>query len=444
MKIDERVAIFERLFDDLTDTNSRIDKEVIINEFRYDYPELVEDLTIILETLDNRHPIGWTFTPRGLTGPQIEFDNIWEMIQVCKSRKSTSYQDTSYIESLFGKGLGDFIQPIVNRTLRLGIGKSLLIKDKLSPMLAKKYEGNTLRDKVTVTEKLDGNRCLAYFDTDSNEWRFQSRNGKPMNVDFEMSLYPKEFVYDGEVLSTVQTAKSVTRSFAVGVQADLGADTVSVGLGDIGNEQLQFNKTSGLINSKRKNKDLVFNIFDIVSDYLIYSDRRKILNEFEELGNATTRILPVLYTGKDIEYINKMLDSMVTMGGEGLMLNMQGRSYENKRTDALLKYKKVQYCDMVVTGIFEGKGKYAGACGGLVCYMYTEDGGEVNCDVGTGLSDAQRISWGQTPELIIGKIVQVGYHEKTQGRSRLGTNVYSLRFPRLVKVREDKDTTSEF
>jgi ATP-dependent DNA ligase len=132
------------------------------------------------------------------------------------------------------------------------------------------------------------------------------------------------------------------------------------------------------------------------------------------------------------------------MGGEGIMLNRIDRNYEHKRTDALLKYKQVQFMDMKVTGVYGGNGKYAGLVGGLYCELNTDDGKIIRCEVGSGLSDAQRVLWAENAYHIIGKIVQIGYHELTQNEENVGTNMYSLRFPRLIKVRTDKSETSEF
>ena len=61
MNLLERFTIFDFLFEELTDTNSRNDKELIINTFKKDYPELQDDLNYIFETLAGKHPIGWTF-----------------------------------------------------------------------------------------------------------------------------------------------------------------------------------------------------------------------------------------------------------------------------------------------------------------------------------------------------------------------------------------------
>ena len=441
MTIYERINIFERLFDELTNESSRLGKERLLGEFRNDYPELQQDLTIILETLDNRHPIGWTFIPnKGMIDP--DFHSIGEMILWLKGRSDTSEQTIRAMQNIIGDA-GQFIAPIVNRTLRLGIGKSQLVKDKLSPILAKKYEGTTLHTDVYVTEKLDGNRCLAYHD--GEQWQYRSRNGKTLNVQFDMTGMPEEFIYDGEIMSKDQTYRSIERAQII-KHGDLKGNWRGIEY-----EQLEFNKTSGLINRKSNApKDLVYNIFDIVSDQL-YHQRREILSYLAtDTGiSSDIRFVPILYTGTDNMHIATLLDRIVAMGGEGVMLNVHNRRYEHKRSDALLKYKQVQTMDMLVIGTFEGKGKYQHLCGGLKCYARLDDGREVRCEVGSGLSDQQREDWAfedinDENNKIVGKIIEVAYHEMTQDRHNIGSKLFSLRFPRLKRVRLDKTLTSQF
>lgn len=425
----KRITEFEKLFYDLQSTNSRLDKEYMIYIFKRVHPEYIEDLHHILETLDNKHPIGWTFTPSTYCFIG-SFENIKEILQYLETYKeenSLNREAVSIAEDVVGV-YGAFIEPIVNRTLRLGIGKSLLPKNKLSPMLAKKYEGQQLGD-VVVTEKLDGNRCIAYYE--DGKWNYVSRNGKSLTVDFDMTGLPTDIIYDGEILGIEQTKRSIKRC----------ENAFNSSVSKQNDEQLLFNETSGLINSKSINKNLIYNLFDIIVDDK-YEERRKFLNTLKPQNDL--RILPVLYKGSNTEIVNSLLDNMCKMGGEGIMLNLQGKSYENKRSNALLKYKQVQYCDMLVTGLYEGKGKYEGLCGGIFCYLMTEDGKTVNCEVGSGLSDDQRYDWAMNEQEIVGKIVQIGYHEMTQDRYNIGTKSYSLRFPRLISIREDKNITSEF
>jgi DNA ligase-1 len=56
-------------------------------------------------------------------------------------------------------------------------------------------------------------------------------------------------------------------------------------------------------------------------------------------------------------------------------------------------------------------------------------------NVGSGLSDTQRVEWYDNPELIIGKTITVQYFEETVD-SR--TNTPSLRFPTLKCVYGEK------
>jgi DNA ligase-1 len=438
MNLDERVQVFELLFDALQSTNSRIEKEQEVKIFLNAYPELREDWIYILETLDGKHPIGWTFKPffdpaDGYMSERANLHNIKDFIRYCEFTPDKSIPSCAKAERVIGL-YGEFLAPIVNRTLRLGIGKSLLAKSDITPMLAKKYEGGFLTGDFVVTEKLDGNRCVAAFNKESDHWEFYSRSGKPMKVDFDMSGFDPDHIYDGEVMSEAQTRLSQERFRAILNDTDFALDTRDA--------QLQFNKTSGLINQHNTSKKgLIYNVFDII-DAAPYYERRSMLSEVTT--GHDTRILPVLSVTHNTDKMKELLGRITQMGGEGIMLNRIDRGYEHKRSDALLKYKQVQFMDMRVTDWYAGTGKYAGLIGGISCILHTEDGKTITCDVGSGLSDAQRMEWALNPSLILGKIVQIGYHELTQSEEHIGTNFYSLRFPRLIKVRTDKESTSEF
>lgn len=441
MTLTERIQIFELFFDALQSTNSRIEKEREVKIFEQTYPELSEDWIYILETLDGKHPIGWKFTPYYNAAdiaigyaPFTPTGSIKDLIRYCEMVSDRSIKSTTNAERVIGIH-GEFLAPIVNRTLRLGIGKSLLSKSDITPMLAKKYEGGFLTGDFVVTEKLDGNRCVAAFNKTSDQWEFYSRSGKPMKVDFDMSGLDTDLIYDGEVMSEAQTNLSIQRHYSLINDTDIALDTREA--------QLMFNKTSGLINRHGVNKKgLVYNIFDIISADE-YVERRELLNSLTPMGKDV-RIVPTLYIGRDTNIFNELLGRITQMGGEGIMLNRTNRGYEHKRTDALLKYKMVKTIDMRVTGWYEGTGKYEGLVGALCCRLVTTDGRAVVCDVGSGITDAQRIDWAMDPTKIMGKIVQVGYHEMTQSEDYIGSSTYSLRFPRLLCVRCDKDDTSEY
>ena len=441
MNLDERIQAFDLLFDALQSTTSRLEKEQEVKIFINTYPELKEDWIYILETLDGKHPIGWTFTPYfNPADPYMPeragLHTIKDFIRRCEFTPDKSAHSCMKAEKVIGP-YGDFLRPIVNRTLRLGIGKSLLAKTDITPMLAKKYEGGILHGDFVITEKLDGNRCVAAYNKDTQHWEFYSRSGKPMKVDFDMTGFNTDLIYDGEVMSKEQTELSQMRYRAILNDTDFALDTKDA--------QLQFNKTTGLISQHGTNKKgLVYNIFDVI-DSAPYYERRSVLSAAcETILQPDIRILPVIAVTSNMARAKELLGRMTQMGGEGIMLNRIDRGYEHKRSDALLKYKQVQFMDMRVIDLYSGTGKYEGLCGGICCAMTTDDKKMITCDVGSGLSDAQRIEWAKDPFKIVGKIVQIGYHELTQSEENIGTSNYSLRFPRLIKVRTDKEETSEY
>lgn len=436
MTTNDRINVFTDLFQKLQATSSRTLKEAHINKFLSTYPECEEDLQVIFETLDGKRPIGWTFVPSSAKSTLPPISTIASLIYQCQRRPNLVASMTYAIERLIGE-YGAFLAPIVNRTLRLGVMRKT--RDLTSPMLAKKFTPALFIAKpltiLVVTEKLDGNRCIARYDKTREEWTFTSRSGKPLTVSFTMRGLPTSYIYDGEIMSLEQTLWSERRHLAIANDETLTERPAS--------PSSLFNETSGLINSKSISTNLVYNIFDIITDDT-YEQRRKKLEEIDFATSPDVRRLPTLYTGTDITHIDHLLDRVVDMGGEGLMLNTYDGLYVHKRTDQLMKYKRTQMIDMRVTAVKEGTGKYEQQVGAITVTITTNDNKEITCDVGSGLTDEQRYMWWVNPTLIVNKIVQIGYHELTQDKSLVGSNIYSLRFPRLIRVRYQKDETSEY
>lgn len=424
------------LFQHLEKTGSRNLKMYAIDSFRNGMgTQASEDLDYCLEVLDGRYKVGYTYYK--LVGGSA-FDE--------ETRKQADRADISleeFLRPVFNppgrdeatllavrkqfKEFQYFIEPLVNRTWRLGIGKSLLGTKEVSPMLAKKYDYDKTPASTQgyyVTEKLDGNRCLAQYSIEQGRWVFTSRSGKEMRVRFDMKDFPKEYIYDGEVLSESQIHNP---------------------------GQANFNTLSGTINSKNGDKSsLVYVIFDIVLTTRTYHERRMLLEDIrstrieEESNTKILKVIQYLPCASDLyALLPSLLDTVVKAGGEGLMLNIGSRRYEQKRTDAILKIKQTQTMDMKVVGLVEGTGKHLGKVGALIC-VCVGYGKTYECRVGSGLSDEQRAEWANNPDKILFKIVEVAYFSISQDRASRGSTHYSLRFPRLKKVREDKEDTSEY
>ena len=438
MTLTERIHILEYTFDEIMSTSSLVEKRAYIWELP---EELKEDFEYCIECLNGLHKFGYKYYPCDLNGDRCKDDtctvkDVLELLQQPMIQHNLTQSNIArYLSMTYP--WADFFEPIVNRELKLGIGKSILPPDGLSAMLAKKYEGSVKysKDGYYITEKLDGNRCIAHYD--GTRWVFTSRNGKEMHVKFDMSDLPKEYVYDGEILAPQQVAMSseIYNHIVFGEDVSNKYDNA-------------FNSTSGLINQHSLNKNLVYNIFDIMpSGCIEYKYRREVLDKLKPT-KGDIRILPILAKYNTAEELNlnagAILDKVVSNGGEGIMINLGSGNYLHKRTDQLLKYKQVQTMDMKVCGLIWGTGKYQGMIGALECVAYLADGSVVECNVGSGLTDEQRLDWALNPAGIRGKIIEVAYFSTSQSKNALGGTTYSLRFPRLKCVRTDKITTSEF
>ena len=441
MTLNERCNYFWSVFKDLQMTNSILEKRFIISKI----PEwLTEDFQYIIECLNGKHKFGFTYNASpywsmsaATVSQNQSIKDVLEWLQEPRIKGDLSQNNIDWYCDQTVE-LCWFFEPIINRTLKLGIGNSILPKDGFAPMLAKKYDGSIKHDQrgYIITEKLDGNRCIASYEDD--RWVFRSRNGKLMYVNFCMDGLPKEFVYDGEVMSMAQTIASTKLTL-----------NLQYGTADYKVYHNEFSDTSGLINRHTKDKELVYNIFDIMLDDVPYCERRdeldRIAKEIEL--SQDVRIVPVIAKSifEDLESVASYnLTRVCNMGGEGIMINLASGIYHHKRTDQLLKLKQVQSIDMKVVEIQEGTGKYECSVGAINCVCNTDDGKIIEVSVGSGLSDEQRNDWFLHPEKIIGKIVEIQYFSMSQDSKRKGSNYYSLRFPRLKTVRTDKNTPSQY
>lgn len=124
--------------------------------------------------------------------------------------------------------------------------------------------------------------------------------------------------------------------------------------------------------------------------------------------------------GKD--FLNKKLEEIDLLGGEGWMLRKPKSKYVRKRSNILLKVKSWIHDEAVVVGFgSRGKGRLAGMAGSL--QVRNTAGKTFN--VGSGLSDAQRKNPPQP-----GTMITYKYQELTNGGKP--------RFPIFVGIAIDK------
>lgn len=307
---------------------------------------------------------------------------------------------------------------IFTKNLKLGVSTTTFNKiwpsliPGFSVQLACKWQDNIdyLKGKeIFLTEKLDGNRCIAKVDG-SGKCLFLSRSGKEIegldDVEFELGRLIPGW-YDGELIAQ------------------------------------SFNETQSQTLRKGKKENLVFNVFDYLTEEEFeaqncthtYAARRSYLTRiFEDIENFKyVKLVPLAGRGVfDEDWVLDVLEDYTSGGSEGIMINTNSK-YCFGRTCDLLKVKKMYTLDLRVKNIREGSGLNTGKVGALIVDYKGYDVG-----VGSGLDNYHREYWWNNPDEIIGKIIEVKAFEES--KDKFGN--LSLRFPVFVRVRDDKEDVS--
>lgn len=349
----------------------------------------------------------------------------------------------------------------------------------LKPMLAKptksitevldRFQGQTF----TSEYKYDGERAQVHLLQDGT-MRIYSRNGENMTERYpEISI--KDFVADPE-----NTESLILDCEAVAWDKD----------------QHKILPFQVLSTRKRKDveaKDVKVKVCLFAFDILCHNGERQInksLRERRELLAKVTKPVTgefqyaVELTTSTIEELQKFLDQSVKDCCEGLMVKMldgpESHYEPSKRSRNWLKLKKDYLdgvgdsLDLCVIGAYHGRGKRTGTYGGFLLGCYNQDTGEFEtcCKIGTGFSDemlqqlydrlkettldgpkatyvfdssAEPDVWFQptvlfevlTADLSLSPVYKAGAATFDKG--------VSLRFPRFVRLRDDKsveDATS--
>lgn len=119
-------------------------------------------------------------------------------------------------------------------------------------------------------------------------------------------------------------------------------------------------------------------------------------------------------------HLDKELEKIIQLGGEGLMLRDPDSLYEGTRSTTLLKVKKWHDAEAKVIGHEPGKGRHKGRLGALLC----ERADGATFKVGTGFTDAER----EAPPAI-GTTITYKFQELTKAGIP--------RFPAYLRIRED-------
>lgn len=279
-----------------------------------------------------------------------------------------------------------------------------------------------MRGKKQIEVKLDGVRVLTVInDKDGKSIEMFSRNGKQFhNFDHIIEEIravlkdhpaPYPLVLDGEIMSA--TFQDLMRQ--VQRKSNVNAKDAVLNLFDI--------IPLGCFKNKQWDKPQNFRS-ELVSAWV--EDHTDTLQHVTALGWETVD----LDTAEGYQRFVELNKAAIAGGYEGVMIKDLDAPYECKRSSSWLKAKPFIEVTLEIIGYEEGTGKNAGRLGALVC-AGQDDGKDIRVNVGSGLTDEQRIAFWADRSNLAGSLVEVRADAVTQNQD--GT--YSLRFPRFKTFR---------
>lgn len=425
------IVLFKNFVNEINESNGRLYKQSVLNKYKDDaviqrYLKIAFDPFMVFGISTKK--LSKIVPGSGVT----EVQSVFDLFEYLEKHNTGTDRDISICQevlshvSTWDREAGVILEALICKDLSIGCDAATINKEipglipTFSVQLANKYfdkpqyvEGKTF----AVTTKIDGGRIIAL--KENGQVSFYTRAGQKyeglVDLEDEMSrLMPDNTCLDGEITLLVRGNLSSKEAYK---------QTMKI-----------VRQTTNL--EKHGIKMLVFDCMTAEefknqycpNDYTVRRADAELL--FNQIDFQYFELLPILYRGSDTSKITELLEEEVANGEEGIMINICDALYEFKRTNSLLKVKKMQTMDLEIIGFEEGTGRLVGTLGAIL--VRYKDGNVVK--VGSGFSDDLRVTIWANQSDYLGKIAEISYFEETTNASG-GT---SLRFPIFKDVRYDK------
>ena len=422
---------FKEFVTEINSSNSRLFKQATLKKYKDDqiirrYLQIAFDPYTVYGISTKK--LAKIVPGSGITTVQA----VFELFDYLEKHNTGTDRDVSLCQELLShvctwdREAGAILEALICKDLSIGVDSKTINKEMpgLIPtfdvMLANKYfdKPTYMEGKLfAITTKIDGGRIIAL--KENGQVSFFTRAGQKYEglVDLEeemRELMPDNTCLDGEITLFDR--------------------------GDLSSKEA-YKQTMKIVRQttnpeKHGIKMLVFDWmpaeeFKKQECHYSYHGRREWLHEiFSNQDFTYFELLPILYCGRDTSKITEILEEQIAHGEEGIMINDYYGSYEFKRTNSLLKVKKMQTLDLEIIDFEEGEGRLAGTLGAVL--VRYKDGNVVK--VGSGFSDQLRKEIWQNRHSHLGTICEIQYFEETTNAD----GGKSLRFPIFKDFRHDK------
>jgi len=225
-----------------------------------------------------------------------------------------------------------------------------------------------------------------------------------------------------------------------------GLDKVEVA-GELYHPEIKVEQLAGYLNRNEYpipehiRKGFRYYIFDILTwgdRSLIHTPfkyRQEVLLDMRVLFETVShmlKVVPSFQFNGDKNATLKHFNDIIDHGGEGIVLkNIDSLYHPGKRPENVwYKMKKTVTHDFVVMGFTEGKGKYLGMVGSIMCGAWKK-GQLVHICNASGMTDGERQYMTDDPKSWLDMVVEVSGFENTDK---------SIKEPQFVRVRYDKNS----
>ena len=422
---------FNNFVKEITSSNSRLHKQAVLQKYKND--EVVKKYLQICFDPYRVYGISNRKLYKEVTGKYEDWVNsVFDLFEFLEENNTgtdhaiSTCQEVLHNISKYDMEAGALLEKLICKDLSIGCDSKTINKEipglipTFEVMLANKYfdKPECVEGKAfAITTKIDGGRIIAL--KENGQVSFYTRAGQKYEglVDLEsemLQFMPDNTCLDGEI--TLLDRGDLSSKEAYKQTMKIVRQTTNM--------------------EKHGIKMLVFDWmpaeeFKKQDCHYSYQGRRAWLGEiFSSHEFKFFEMLPTLYVGCDTSKITEILEEQVAKGEEGIMINDYHAPYEFKRTNALLKVKKMQTLDLEIIGFEEGEGRLAGTLGAIL--VRYKNGNVVK--VGSGFSDEMRNMIWDHQDKCLCAICEVQYFEETTNAD----GGESLRFPIFKDFRSDK------